>query len=141
MLYQVIYSSRARSPLSEASLRTILEGARTRNAARHITGALLYVDGAFLQVLEGEREAVQALMQRIAADPRHTDLKVFFEAEVEARLFEAWAMAHVDAGPEQLAGWLRHAGATSIAQVAESVSREGTQAARLLGGILEAIRP
>ena len=36
-----------------------------------ITGLLLFIDGGFLQMLEGEERAVRELYTRIAADRRH----------------------------------------------------------------------
>ena len=42
--------------LSEEELNAILVQARQYNIAHSITGILLYIDGDFLQVLEGKKE-------------------------------------------------------------------------------------
>ena len=65
MTYQLIYSSQATVPMSVAELEEILVDARAGNEKRNITGALVYIDGIFLQVLEGERETVLSLMRSI----------------------------------------------------------------------------
>lgn len=46
----------------------------------------------FVQVLEGPRERVLETFQRISKDPRHSNVHVALEGEVEARRFGDWAM-------------------------------------------------
>jgi hypothetical protein len=86
-------------------LEDILEGARESNAEVGITGALVYVDGFFLQVLEGEAEEIRQLMGRIARDVRHESVTVLKQAEIPAALFSDWSMAYVSATAEQVAQW------------------------------------
>ncbi len=57
-----------------------------------ITGLLLYHDGNFLQILEGEAEKVQATFARIAANPRHRNLQRLPPVSVHTRLFPDWSM-------------------------------------------------
>lgn len=57
-----------------------------------LTGALAVSRGRFFQVLEGESPAVDDVMRRIRADPRHSDLKDVMRCEVEGRLFGAWSL-------------------------------------------------
>ena len=45
-------------------------------ASRGITGVLVYAEGVFLQVLEGETEAITLLMARISRDLRHEAVAV-----------------------------------------------------------------
>lgn len=141
MLIQVIYSSKAVAPMSVDGLQQILADARVGNEARDVTGALIYVDGVFLQVLEGERDTVRGLMRNIAADTRHTDLKVFHEAEVDHRMFATWRMAYLDASPDQLSAWAGHPGATTIDVVVADLERDATRVARVATGILRALVP
>ena len=58
MTYQIMDSSQASEPMTAVALETILADARTGNAARNVTGALIYVDGVFLQILEGDKAVV-----------------------------------------------------------------------------------
>jgi len=102
MTYQIMYSSQAAEPMTAAALEKILTDARAGNAARNVTGALIYVDGVFFQILEGDKAVVHELMANIARDSRHQSVTVFHEAEVEARAFESWRMAYLSPTPEQM---------------------------------------
>ena len=73
-------------------LGNILASSTRRNAEAGITGMLLYGGGKFLQVLEGEAEAVNETYLRIAQDPRHKNLNGLVEEEIERRHFERWTM-------------------------------------------------
>jgi hypothetical protein len=74
----LIYSSTASHAMTRAELQTILEDARSGNAAHDVTGLLVYVDGVFLQILEGERDTLTSLVSRITNDTRHRDLQIFY---------------------------------------------------------------
>ncbi|WP_426042134.1 BLUF domain-containing protein [Brevundimonas sp. TWP2-3-4b1] len=66
------------------------------NGRRRITGALAYQAGTFVQVLEGDPEALTALMADIEADARHRNVRVLARWPVQAQLFLGWAMVLVD---------------------------------------------
>jgi hypothetical protein len=95
-LQQLIYSSAAVKALNELELSRILLGARIRNAALGVTGMLLYHEGAFLQVLEGEERSVETLFKRIGGDPRHSRVLVLLQRKIDARQFPEWSMGFVD---------------------------------------------
>lgn len=79
-----------------AALAKILETARRRNAELGVTGALVLRGGRrFAQVLEGEPDAVQAVFDSIAADPRHGEVTVTEDGPVAVRAFPGWSMAYV----------------------------------------------
>lgn len=139
MLHQVIYSSRATRAMGVEDLRAILEDARGGNERREVTGALIYADGAFLQVLEGPKDTVMNLLGSIAADTRHTDVRVFHSAEVDHRVFAAWQMAYMGGTVEQLSGWLGLPGASSIQQIAEELGRDSTRASEVAVRLLRAL--
>ena len=73
----------------------ILAKSRKNNTQRQIVGGLLFGDGCFLQCLEGEAQAVQALYMKIAADPRHRDVTVLSQRPIVQRSFGAWSMKYV----------------------------------------------
>lgn len=91
-MHRLIYSSRAVSTTDREDLRQILVVSRKRNAQAAVTGHLLYSGVAFLQVLEGDEAAVQATFSRIAADPRHTDLRLLVDESAPAQTFGTWSM-------------------------------------------------
>ncbi len=139
MTYQIIYSSQASGPMSVTDLETILEDARAGNEARNVTGALVYVDGVFLQILEGDKDVVSALMASIARDSRHSAVKVFHEGEVDAPTFATWRMAYLNATPEEMAEWAGQPGTATLDVLLEAVGRDSHRVPRILGNILKAL--
>jgi hypothetical protein len=85
----------ADGPTDRRQVADILLVSRHNNAESKVTGALLATDHNFAQVLEGEREAVEAVYERIARDPRHKDIVLTLYELIEARRFPSWAMAHI----------------------------------------------
>lgn len=91
-LVSLIYSSDATVQLGQGDLDLLLEQSRANNASRGLTGALLYRDGHFLQVLEGSFVAVRGLLDTLRADGRHTNLRVLLEEPIPTRQFADWSM-------------------------------------------------
>lgn len=93
-MISVLYISAGRKLLDdEAALSELLAQCRRNNAALGLTGMLLYSDGNFMQALEGEEEAVDALLAKIAKDRRHTGMRVLWRRPIAQRLFDGWSMA------------------------------------------------
>ncbi|NBP68783.1 MAG: BLUF domain-containing protein [Cytophagia bacterium] len=90
-MYYLVYSSVAVS-ITENDLHDILQTSHLRNAGLNLTGMLLYCNGKFLQVLEGEKEAVHNLFYKINRDLRHKDINVLLEGTIAARNFKDWSM-------------------------------------------------
>jgi hypothetical protein len=139
MSYRLIYSSEATAEMTRPDLEQMLEDSRLRNAKRNITGALVFSDGVFLQVLEGQKDDVDDLMDRIRRDPRHRDVTVILEEETDARIFPTWRMACVNPRPEEVAAWTGLEGATSIEGVLETLRRDPASVPRVLTGLVEAL--
>ncbi len=95
-LIQLIYASSARQLLTEDEIMAILEVSRRKNAERNITGILLYKDGNFLQVLEGDEEAVTSLYRTIERDQRHKGLILLAKRKIAEREFPDWSMGFVN---------------------------------------------
>ncbi len=94
-MIQLIYRSAARTRFSQQQLADLLTQARNTNAEHGLTGMLLYDDGSFLQVLEGEQQPLLALYARILLDPRHTEIAKLLEREIDERQFGDWQMGFV----------------------------------------------
>jgi hypothetical protein len=93
-LYSLAYASRAAPEMvSRAARMALHEQARARNAKSNLTGLLIYVEGQFVQVLEGPKPAVSALFQNIVRDVRHDEVRLICECDISARAFENWSMA------------------------------------------------
>ncbi len=98
--YQLVYMSVRRmgeqANIFGQDVRNILATARSFNRQVGIGGALLFNGTFFAQVLEGNREEILSLMERIVRDPRHTHVSVVEEGWVTERAFPDWAMAFAD---------------------------------------------
>lgn len=111
-MHHIIYLSWATTPFSDEQLHTLLQEARSHNASVGVTGMLVYGNGCFMQVLEGEETTVRALYDYIKHDTRHRDVTAYADKAIEQRVFAEWEMAFQTATPaqfEQLAGYLQPA--------------------------------
>lgn len=107
-MFSLVYVSFAAHDLSDEELKDILKVARDTNQQLGITGMLLYRDGFFIQVLEGEEDKVKALFAKITADPRHRNVLTVHTGQVESRRFPDWTMGFnklADSDIEQLPGF------------------------------------
>jgi hypothetical protein len=91
-IHQLIYVSSASWLLSDAELIQLLQEARHNNESLGVTGMLVYCDGTFIQVLEGERSVVEQLFHRIENDPRHHRCVVLLRQDHIGRAFDGWSM-------------------------------------------------
>jgi hypothetical protein len=127
-----MYSSEAKKPMTVGDLEKILTDARAGNEARNVTGALVYVDGVFFQILEGEEAVVRNLMANIASDTRHRSVKVFYEAQVDVRAFESWSMAYLAPTAQEMSTWAGLPAATTVEDVLADVNRDPHRVPRAL---------
>lgn len=94
---KLVYRS-TRCPAAEDDFEEMMERARTRNAAEAITGALVYDDRRFLQILEGSRPAVADCYLRIARNPMHRCIEIGVLCNGAGRIFARWHLASVRVG-------------------------------------------
>lgn len=93
---RLVYRSRATPPGPAFALSGILAASILNNARADVTGALGFSGDMYVQLLEGSGEALDALMARLGADPRHTDVDVLYREPAASRLLPGWNMAKVD---------------------------------------------
>ena len=93
-LIQLIYLSSLSDVKLEHEIGKIVESSVRHNKENGITGMLLYANGNFLQVLEGERNAVEETFARICADPRHYDIIDIVREPIAERHFSQWSMGY-----------------------------------------------
>jgi hypothetical protein len=89
---QLLYVSNTESDIALGALDDILTASRRNNELMGITGLLLFIDGGFLQILEGEERAVRELYTRVANDPRHRSPRLMLDREIPGRAFPDWSM-------------------------------------------------
>ena len=105
-LIHCIYSSAATIEFAEYEIPQLLEKTRAANAARGISGMLLYIEGSFFQVLEGASATVDALYQTISADPRHKHVTLIIREPITQRSFGEWTMGFATVGRLEAGGLL-----------------------------------
>jgi len=96
MLVRLMYASRATETVRPETLNAILKKSTHDNPGIGVTGVLCFSGDIFLQVLEGGRSQVSKLYNRIAQDPRHTDVVLLSYEEIDERSFAGWSMGQVN---------------------------------------------
>lgn len=106
-LFRLIYYSKNAIAAGQQSayreIKEILKKSTDNNKADNVTGALLFNQNFFAQVLEGDRKAVTQTFCRIACDKRHSDIVILEGKPVTERIFLDWSMAfagHSDVADE-----------------------------------------
>lgn len=97
----IIYTSHIADDIqSESSLlHEIISHSQTANPAIGVTGAMIMSDRQFLQVIEGEEQAVLQLFTKISADKRHSQVDVLYHESISSRSFEQWSMQGFEVSP------------------------------------------
>jgi len=95
MLIRLLYVSKPVGPITTYVTTSILEVSSVNNKKTDITGVLCQGSGIFLQVIEGQRSAINALFSRIMADTRHNTVVILSMEEIEQRRYGQWSMALV----------------------------------------------
>ena len=91
-MFELLYTSVSPQGLSEDELIKIVMDAQKRNAKLGITGALIYCDREIMQIVEGDKDIILALFEKIKKDERHTLVNVFYQGAISKRSFADWSM-------------------------------------------------
>lgn len=102
VLGQLIYVSSATRLMSKDELVQLLTRARDFNQLYEVTGMLVYSDGTFIQVLEGNPEVIEDLYRHIERDPRHHRCIVLLRQIITERAFEGWSMGFRSTSPAEV---------------------------------------
>lgn len=86
-MYQLIYSSVIRKTCTEADISKMLLRSQSQNLQNGITGCIVYHNGEFLHLIEGDKKSVTDLFKRITGDTRHVHVNFLFDSEVDERTF------------------------------------------------------
>lgn len=135
-MHHIIYLSAAVRPLTDDDLTLLLTQCRRNNERLGVTGALVYGDGQFMQVMEGEEVAVRELYQRLATDPRHTGLMKLADKDIPHRSFGSWRMAFERVSAEDFSAL---AGYSSPAELVRTLPGGQSAADALLFAMLKAM--
>lgn len=139
MPYQLVYSSEPKKRMMKSHLYKILRQSRINNKLDNVTGLLVFVDGMFLQVLEGQDDSVKKIFERIKADERHQNINILFEGNVEERAFPKWEMAYASPSAKEIAAWSGLHNTTTIKDTLSNIGNNPELAPKIFVEILENI--
>lgn len=91
-MFYLIYVSSAIKLMDDQELLFLLKQSRDNNLRLGITGMLLYKEGNFMQMIEGEKQTVLDLYETIRKDTRHRELITIITDETDQRAFDDWSM-------------------------------------------------
>lgn len=103
MPFQLIYTCALLKSVCCDQLADIAKQSTERNAKHDITGILICKDGSVMQVLEGEKSAVEKLYSKIEQDARVKNPLVLIRRNIETREFPNWSMGYRNANKAGLA--------------------------------------
>ena len=101
-LRYLIYTSRLIDERGPAAVPSIIRVARTNNAIRGISGALIFDGERFCQYIEGDSDEIVRTFAAIETDVRHADIRVLASGLAEKPRFGQWSMAYVYAATPEL---------------------------------------
>ena len=96
MLTQLLFCSHSRIGRESPEMRLLAEQCHRNNPRLGLTGVLAYDGAQFLQLLEGEDGAVDAMFATIRDDPRHSAVRPLIRRETPRRLFSDTDMRFLD---------------------------------------------
>ncbi|UOQ77269.1 BLUF domain-containing protein [Hymenobacter sp. 5516J-16] len=107
-MHHLLYLSSATRSYDESHLLALHTQMHRTNQATGVSSLLLYGQGHFLQLLEGEHATLQQMLARIQRDVRHHELTPLFHYQCPERCFEATHISCYAPSPSlsQLDGFL-----------------------------------
>lgn len=93
-LYEILYVSTLAPEAPLSVVGEIAAKARLANAARDITGLLVFDGMRFCQQLEGGQKQVLALLERIRQDTRHFNMQILHHGELAVRRFKRFSLGY-----------------------------------------------
>jgi Sensors of blue-light using FAD len=105
-LVELSYVSKAIHDMGLSSLVHLFDVSHKWNQGHELTGALFYESGHFAQIIEGRREDVLFIWEKIQKDDRHKILHQIEFEEIDQRLFPNWALRFY--GGDQIAKDVPH---------------------------------
>ncbi len=93
-LYKLVYTSSRRPHCDEQEIQNILASCRKNNPGKDITGILIHSKNRFLQYLEGDKDEIMELFERIKQDKRHGGVNLRYYSPIDERIFPSWQMGY-----------------------------------------------
>ncbi|MCM4160941.1 BLUF domain-containing protein [Antarcticibacterium flavum] len=90
MRYTICYVSTATAKLDKEKVSSLLKKIEESNNKNDVKGILLYSDGNFFHVMEGEKQYILELFSEIKSDRRHTNIIQIVGKEMETTAFDGF---------------------------------------------------
>lgn len=87
MLRRILYTSRAMPGITMRDVYDIIRVSHDRDSQCGTTGGLLFIDGHFIQMMEGLPASIETRFEKIRRDKRHEDIVIRQEMDVVAPIF------------------------------------------------------
>lgn len=102
-MHIIVYTSELASDEDNVNklLADVVAKSKINNPRRGISGLLFYHNGRFLQIIEGEQDALEQLMAILQQDPRHTDIVRIIDENIYQRSFAQWNMDSLNLSPDE----------------------------------------
>ena len=88
MRFAISYVSSANRDINQDEVAELLDQTEIRNNNMGVNGLLIYSSGNFFEVIEGEETKIKDLFENIKEDPRHRNIMMVFEKEIDKPLFD-----------------------------------------------------
>ena len=95
-LIELTYVSEPAQEMSFLGLMRLLSHSYLRNTSMGVTGALIFENNRFGQVIEGPRIQIENLWEKIQKDTRHKNIRLIESKPIEHRSFNKWTMIFQD---------------------------------------------
>ncbi len=90
MRYAIVYVSTVSNNLEKREIEKILSSSKTWNNQNNITGLLLFSDGNFFQIIEGEKVMISKLFEAIKEDKRHHNIMQIFGKDIHKEAYDGY---------------------------------------------------
>lgn len=131
-MFYLTYVSSAVKPFSIEQLVALLQTCHRNNSQLDVSGMLLYKDGNFMQLLEGDKDTVLAVHATIKGDSRHTGLLTMIQGEQAARQFPGWSMGFRDLNAPDVESIPGYSDFLNTPLTAQAFSSDPTRCQKLL---------
>ena len=91
-LISLSYTSNAVVEISFLGNLRLLAHSFLNNQKYNITGLLIYKNGQFAQVIEGDSNSIDRICNKIQLDTRHKDIQLLSKEPIAHRSFTKWSM-------------------------------------------------
>jgi hypothetical protein len=98
MKHAICYISTATRELSNPEIEDLFREWKENNTQQQIQGILLYSEGHFFQVLEGERTTVLELYNKINKDRRHSGIIQVLGKDIQKGSLDGYITENITAG-------------------------------------------